>query len=193
MSTAWDELPQWMRPPRESGWEADDLDHVPNLPRHTELIDGALIFMMSPQRSVHARIVESLTFALRQAAGDAYEVEREMTIRIDKLTRPEPDILAATVPYDPDRTRFLPQEVALIVEVVSPESAHRDRTVKPMKYSEVGIPHYWRVEEENGLPVVHVYELDETTRTYVATGIYRDRLKVTVPFAVALELAALVP
>ena len=193
MSTAWDELPQWMRPPRESGWEADDLDHVPNLPRHTELIDGALIFMMSPQRSLHARIVENLTFALRQAAGEAFEVEREMTIRIDKLTRPEPDILAATVPFDPDRTRFLPEEVALIVEVVSPESAHRDRTVKPVKYAGVGVPHYWRVEEENGRPVVHVYELDETTRAYVATGIHRERLKVTVPFLVDLGLASLVP
>ncbi|MGA4841813.1 Uma2 family endonuclease [Streptomyces sp. G45] len=193
MSTAWEELPLWMRPPRESGWEADDLDHVPDLPRHTELIDGALVFRMSPRRSAHARIVENLTFALRRAAGAAYEVEREMTVRIDKLTRPEPDILAATVPYDPDRTRFLPEEVALIVEVVSPESAHRDRTVKPMKYAEAGIPHYWRVEEESGLPVAHVYELDETTRWYVATGIHRDRLKVAVPFPVDLDLAALAP
>ncbi|MEU4618863.1 hypothetical protein AB0G04_02630 [Actinoplanes sp. NPDC023801] len=34
-------LPDWMRPPREEGWFAEDLDHLPEAPRHTELIDGA--------------------------------------------------------------------------------------------------------------------------------------------------------
>jgi len=32
------------------------------------------------------------------------------------------------------------------------------------------------------LPVVHTYELDDTTRVYVATGVHRDRLSTTVPF-----------
>jgi Uma2 family endonuclease len=31
--------------------------------------------------------------------------------------------------------------VKLVVEAVSPESAHRDRTVKLRKYAEAGIPH----------------------------------------------------
>jgi hypothetical protein len=42
-------LPDWMHPPREEGWFAEDLDHLPEAPRHTELIDGALVFMMPPQ------------------------------------------------------------------------------------------------------------------------------------------------
>lgn len=37
-------LPDWMRPPRAEGWLAEDLDHLPEAPRHTELIDGALVF-----------------------------------------------------------------------------------------------------------------------------------------------------
>lgn len=37
-----------MRPPRDEGWFAEDLDHLPEAPRHTELIDGALVFMTSP-------------------------------------------------------------------------------------------------------------------------------------------------
>src|SRR4051812_37694992 len=77
MSTpAWDALPPWMQPPRPSGWEADDLDQVPDLPRHTELIDGALIFMMSPQRSWHSRVVENLTVTLRQQAPEGFDVDR---------------------------------------------------------------------------------------------------------------------
>ncbi|MFB6812432.1 Uma2 family endonuclease [Streptomyces sp. NPDC056387] len=187
------ELPEWMFPPRPSGWEADDLDHLPAAPRHTELIDGALIFRLSPQRSWHARLVENLTFALRQSAPEGMEIEREMTVRLDKRSRPEPDVLAATAVYDPDRTRYLPEEVVLVIEVVSEESADRDRSIKPFKYAQAGIPHFWRVEDEEGEPVVHVYELDTVTRTYVPTGIHRDRLKVAVPFRADVDLSTLTP
>ncbi|MDI3408091.1 Uma2 family endonuclease [Streptomyces cavernicola] len=187
------ELPDWMYPPRPSGWEADDLDNLSQAPRHTELIDGALIFMMSPQRSWHSRLVENLTFALRQAAPDGFEAEREMTVRLDKKSRPEPDVLVATAPYEPDRTSYLPDEVALVVEVVSEESADRDRSLKPFKYAQAEIPHFWRVEDEEGEPAVHVYELDRLTHSYVATGIHRGRLKTTVPFLMDIDLESLTP
>jgi hypothetical protein len=54
-------LPDWMRPPRAEGWFAEDLDRLPEAPRHTELIAGALVFMVSPQRSWHGRLVTALT------------------------------------------------------------------------------------------------------------------------------------
>ncbi|MGW0736717.1 Uma2 family endonuclease [Streptomyces sp. NPDC002851] len=186
-------LPDWMRPPRPEGWFADDLDRLPEAPRHTELIDGALVFMMSPQRSWHSRVVDNLTFALRQVAPEGFEAEREMTVRLDDRNRPEPDLLVTTAPYDPDRTWFAPADVALVVEVVSPESAHRDRTVKLRKYAEAGIPHYWCVEDEHAAPVVHVYELDAPTGTYVPVGIFRGSLKRPVPFDISLDLDGLVP
>ncbi|MFF0216625.1 Uma2 family endonuclease [Streptomyces vinaceus] len=186
-------LPDWMYPPRTSGWEADGLDRLPQAPRHTELIEGALIFRVSPQRSWHSRLVVDLAFGLRRAAPENIEVELEMTIRLDKRSRPEPDILAATVAYDPDRTRYLPDEVVLVIEVVSDESADRDRSIKPFKYAQAGIPHFWRVEDEEGEPVVHVYELDALTRTYVPTGIHRGRLKVAVPFPADIDLGTLTP
>jgi Uma2 family endonuclease len=186
-------VPEWMRPPRIEGWYADDLDHLPQAPRHTELIDGALVFMMSPQRSWHARIVTALVVVLAEQAPAHIEVEREMTIRLDERNRPEPDALVATAPYDPDRTFYTPDQVLLVVEVVSPESAHRDRTVKLRKYAEAGLANYWRVEDENGSPVVHAYELDEPTRSYVATGIHRRELRTTTPFEIKLDLDRLVP
>ncbi|WP_030761434.1 MULTISPECIES: Uma2 family endonuclease [unclassified Streptomyces] len=187
------ELPEWMLPPRPSGWEADDLDHWPQAPRHTELIDGAPIFRVSPQRNWHSRLVQKLTTSLEQAAPEGIEIAREVTVRLDKRSRPEPDILAVTVAYDPDRTRFLPEEVTLVIEVVSEESADRDRSIKPFKYAQAEIPHFWRVEDEEGEPVVHVYELDTVTRTYVPTGIHRERLKVAVPFPADIDLGGLLP
>jgi Uma2 family endonuclease len=186
-------VPDWMRPPRIEGWYADDLDHLPQAPRHTELIDGALVFMISPQRTWHGRVVTALVNALTEQAPAGIEVEREMTIRLDERNRPEPDLLAAAAPSDPERTFFTPDQVVLVAEVVSPESAHRDRTVKLRKYAEAGIAHYWRVEDEGWLPVVHAYELDEPTKSYVATGIHRHELRTAAPFAIKIDLDGLVP
>ncbi|WP_149180255.1 Uma2 family endonuclease [Streptomyces sp. TRM49041] len=185
-------LPEWLYPPRDSGWEADDLDRIPNLPRHTELIDGALIFMMCPQRSWHDRVIRRLTAALEDLAPTGHTVEAQMTVRLSTKSRPEPDVVAAKVAYDPDRTCFLPDEVDLVVEIVSEESRERDRETKPFKYARAGIRHFWRIEEEHGLPVLHSYELDDTTRVYVATGIHRERIKTAVPFDLDIDLAGLI-
>ncbi|MGW8667528.1 Uma2 family endonuclease [Streptomyces niveus] len=186
-------LPEWMRPPRAEGWSAEDLDRLPEAPRHTELIDGALVFRMSPQRWWHGDLVTMLTVALMEQAPADVRVGREMTIKLDQRNRPEPDLLVTTADYDGDRTWFAPDEVRLAVEVVSPESAHRDRTVKLRKYAEAGVPHYWRIEEENGAPVVHVYELDEPTASYVPAGIFRGTLHRPLPFEINLDLDKLAP
>jgi Uma2 family endonuclease len=185
-------LPQWMYPPRDSGWEAEDLDLLPaDAPRHIELLDGALIFNMSPQRSWHDRVIRRLTAVLENAAPDGWTVEARMTVKLNRRSRPEPDVIAASVPYAPERTRFVPEEVALVVEVVSAESEDRDRRYKPGLYADAGIRYLWRIEDERGLPVLHTYELDDTTRVYVATGVHRDRLRTTVPFPLDLVPADL--
>ncbi|NIY67935.1 restriction endonuclease [Streptomyces malaysiensis] len=182
-----------MRPPRPEGWFADDLDHLPEAPRHTELIDGALVFRMSPQRWWHGHLVTMLTVALMEQVPAETRVGREMTIKLDQRNRPEPDLLVTTADFDSDRTWFAPEEVQLVIEVVSPESAHRDRTVKLRKYAEAGIPHYWRIEDEGGMPVVHVYELDEPTGAYAPAGIFRHSLQRTVPFKIDINLNDLAP
>ncbi|MET8974277.1 Uma2 family endonuclease [Streptomyces sp. NPDC004539] len=187
-----EELPDWTTPPRLTGWEADDLDHLPEAPKHIELIDGALIFRLLPQQQWCSRVTSEMASALVQAAPAGLTVVRQMTVRLDKQSRTEPDILVTTAPCERDRTWFAPEDVPLIVEVASPESAARDRSIKPFKYAQAGIPNFWRIEEEGeGEFVVHVYELDTVTNAYVPTGIHRERLKVSVPFPLDIDLAAL--
>ncbi|MFD6491490.1 Uma2 family endonuclease [Streptomyces sp. NPDC060188] len=123
-------LPDWMRPPRAEGWFAEDLDRLPEAPRHTQLIDGALVFVVSPPRWWLGHLVTMLTVALMEQAPADVRVAREMTIKLDQRNRPEPDLLVTTADFDGNRTWFAPDEVRLAVEVVSPESVHRDRTVK---------------------------------------------------------------
>lgn len=188
-------LPEWMRPPREEGWFAEDLDLLSEAPPHTELVDGTLVFRLSPQRSWHSRVVTGLTLDLAAQAPSGVEVEREMTIRLDQRNRPEPDVLATSAPYERNRTWFEPADVLLVVEVASPESAHRDRTVKLRKYAEAGIRHYWLVDEasESNQPVAHVYEMDEPTKAYTPVGIFRGTLEVSAPFQITVDLDSLFP
>jgi len=137
-------------------------------------------------------MVTALVNCLTDQAPPGIEVDREITIRLDRWNRPEPDLLATTAPYDPSRTFYTPEETLLVVEVVSAESAHRDRTVKLRKYAEAGIANHWRIEEEDGSPVVHAYELDEPTRSYVPTAIHRHELRATTPFTIKIDLDGLV-
>ncbi|MDT0489168.1 Uma2 family endonuclease [Streptomyces sp. NPDC012600] len=183
---------RWPVPP-EGGWTADDLDRIPGLPPHTELIDGSLVFM-SPQTAFHGRAMRLFENALLDQAPTDLDVLREMTIRLDERNRPEPDVLVfpAEANTGPRQTWFRPEDVVLAVEVVSDDSVQRDREVKPRKYAAAGVRHFWRVEaDEEGVPVVYVYELDPALKVYVPTGIHRDKLTLTVPFPLEIDLTAI--
>ncbi|MFF4500286.1 Uma2 family endonuclease [Streptomyces sp. NPDC001401] len=183
---------RWPIPP-PGGWTADDLDRIPGLPPHTELIDGSLVFM-SPQTRFHSRTMRLLDNALLGQAPEHLDVDREMTVKLDTKNRPEPDIVVFPVDAvtGPNQTWYKPEDIVLAVEVVSADSRERDREVKPGKYAAAGVPHFWRVEQDDdkGYPVVYVYELDPATKSYGLTGIFHDRLKVSVPFDIEIDLTA---
>lgn len=192
-------LEYWPSPP-PWGWTADDLDmlpsHGPNgepdFFKHVELIDGALVFM-SPQRRFHERVISALRSLLNaQGPADVVAVT-QMDIKLGKRMRPCPDVLIVTAAAaeDENRTYYLPEETCLVVEVVSPESEDRDRLTKPQRYAGAGIPHFWRVEENDGLPVIYVYELDPASNAYAITGIHHARLKLSVPFPIDIDLTNL--
>ncbi len=178
---------EWPRPP-VGGYTADDLDRLPNLPPHTELIDGSLVFV-SPQTAFHTLTMRVLENRLTRSAPPDLMVFREMNIAIDARNRQEPDVMVVCDHAFTGlaQTAFQPTDVVLAVEVVSADSEARDRESKPLKYAGAGIPHFWRVEEARGLPVVYVFELEPARRTYAVTGIYHEQLKVAVPFPVEID------
>ncbi|MEV0231508.1 Uma2 family endonuclease [Nonomuraea sp. NPDC050786] len=184
-------VPDWIIPPPE-GFVAEDLDHLPDLPAHTELIDGSLVFV-SPQRRFHQTVIHRLHNELEELVPAGHDVVQEMSVKLARRQRPEPDllILGPDAPSGLDVTCFQPEDVFLAVEVVSPDSEDRDRTRKPLLYAAAGIPHFWLIEEVNGKPVVHVYELDLVVKSYVVTGVHHDRLKVSVPFDIDIDLTKL--
>ncbi|MFC6067623.1 Uma2 family endonuclease [Streptomyces ochraceiscleroticus] len=181
----------WPVPPPD-GYTVDDLFALPDLPPHTELIDGSLVFV-SPQRDFHTIAMYLLEAGLRRTVPERFRVRREMAVVLDARNAPEPDLLVlhAEAVQGRRQTRYEPADVVLAVEVVSPDSEARDRDSKPGKYAAAGIPHFWLVEMagEKDHPAVHTYELDPVTKAYGLTGIHHERLKVTVPFTIDIDLA----
>lgn len=177
--------------PPFGGYTSEDLDRIPDLPPHTELIDGSLVFV-SPQKLFHTLTLFLLETELRRLVPDNLRVRREMTVTLSDRQRPEPDLVVvqAETTLNARETAFVvPQDIVLAVEVVSPDSEIRDRQRKPQLYAEAGIKHFWRIEDNGqGGIVVHVYELDVATHAYALTGIYHDWLKLTVPFAIDIDL-----
>ncbi|MFG3293311.1 Uma2 family endonuclease [Streptomyces sp. NPDC048179] len=182
---------RWPVPPRD-GYTVDDLFTLPDLPPHTELIDGSLVFV-SPQRRFHAKMIELLLNGLRRTVPQELRVEREMTVLLDRRNGPESDlsVVRAEAVTGLEQTRFEAADVVLAVEVVSPDSEARDRDTKPHKYAAAGIPHFWLVEMtgRGKHPVVRTYELDPVTQAYTLAGTYREQLKVGDPFDIDVDIS----
>jgi Uma2 family endonuclease len=189
MTTA--QLPDWVMPP-PGGFTAEDLDRLTDLPPHTELIDGSLVFV-SPQANFHTLMMDLLVGGLRRTAPAGLRVRREMSVILGRRQRPEPDVsvVRADADLNPEATALQAADIVLAAEVVSPDSEERDRERKPQLYAKAGIPHFWRVENASGHPTVYVYELDPATRAYALTGIHHDQLKVAVPFDIDIDLTEL--
>ncbi|WP_406142496.1 Uma2 family endonuclease [Streptomyces sp. NBC_01089] len=181
---------RWPVPPQD-GYTVDDLFTLPDLPPHTELIDGSLVFV-SPQRDFHSTMIDLLMTGLRRTVPPELKARREMTVVLDRRNGPEPDvsIVRAEAVTGLDQTRFQAADVLLAVEVVSPDSESRDRDTKPHKYAAAGIPYFWLVEMAgaNQHPVVRVYELDPLSKTYGLSGIHHDQLKVGVPYDIDIDI-----
>jgi Uma2 family endonuclease len=182
------QLPDWVLPP-PGGFTAEDLDRLTDLPPHTELIDGSLVFV-SPQANFHTLMMDLLVSGLRRTAPPDQRVRREMSVILGRRQRPEPDVSVVSPGADlsPEATALQAADIVLVVAVVSADSEERDRERKPQLYAKAGIPHFWRVENVSGHPTVYVYELDPATGAYALTGIHHDRLKVAVPFGIDIDL-----
>lgn len=192
-------MPSWPYPPAR-GWTADDLDHVGSegpygeldVLKRVELIDGALV-IMSPQTAWHRAVINLLVRSLETQVPADLAATSEMDVKLGTRQRPVPDVLVITAAAATElsRTYYDPAEVRLVIEVVSDESAVRDRERKPQLYGKAGIGFFWRIENADGKPVAYTFELEPATACYVPTGIFHDRIKITAPFPVDIDLTSI--
>ena len=167
------------------GWTLDNLP-LADLPKRTELIRGVLV--MSPQTSWHMAAVSALERLVDEQCPSHYMTQRGMAIRKSPRTAPEPDIsIVRSSAFGLDKSFYLPEDVVLAAEVISPESEERDREDKPVMYAMMGVPTYWLIEiGEDFAPIVHEH--------YLYAGVYKPikthtgRLKTEVPFPIDIPL-----
>lgn len=119
---------------------------------HVEWVDGEVV-EMSPVTSEHARVVAYLqallrVFAEQTASGEVFGEPFHMKTGPDLPGR-SPDVIFVAN----DRTHTilrmcLAGPANLAIEVVSPDSLHRDREEKFAEYERGGVGEYWIVDPD---------------------------------------------
>ncbi|HEX4225130.1 MAG TPA: Uma2 family endonuclease [Pseudonocardiaceae bacterium] len=186
-------LPAWTQLPTDgltvAGYEA-----LPEeICRRIEVVDGAIVLNASPRRP-HQRIVRRLANLLESVCGGDLVVDFDVDLRLRDvpLLNRRPDVVVYASAISGDEV-LRPEHCVLVVEVMSPGSITADQIDKPGEYAVAGIEHFWRVEQsDDGALTVFRYRLDPTTRIYASAGISTDKLTVTDPFSIAVDLADLV-
>ena len=186
-------LPDWMIL-SDAGLTAADYEALPEeVCRRIEIVDGAIVVNAAPRRS-HQMIVRRLANELESSCGPEFTVVFDVDLRLRDipLLNRRPDVVVYTSTIADD-TVLRPEHCVLVVEVMSPGSVTADQADKPAEYAAAGIHHFWRIERSgDGRLKVFRYQLDPTTRIYVSTGISTDKLAVTDPFPVSVDLTELI-
>ena len=115
-----------------------------------EWVDGE-VFMTSPASDTHQNLADFLTAVLRVFV-ESHELgwvrSAPFQMKLEASGR-EPDLLFVTSnQLDRVRRTYLDGPASLAVEIVSPESAGRDRGEKFYEYERAAIPEYWLLDPQ---------------------------------------------
>ena len=173
--------------PPPGGFTAADLPRlIEAVDARFELLDGEVL-MMAPATHWHDEVIDILKHALRRIAPQSLVVATEKGIDLGR-TVPEPDVLAVSrAVVTSGSLVFQPSDVHLAIEVVSPGTTTKDRTLRPAQYASADIKCFWRVENEDDAMVVYTFEL-LPEGGYAPTGVFRGRVKVDRPFPIDIDL-----
>jgi Uma2 family endonuclease len=146
---------------------------------HAEWVDGEVV-LMSPIGAEHQEIgrflliIVSLFVEARRAGVIRYEPFQMKTG--PDLPGRAPDILfVATANQSRLKKTYLDGPADLVVEIVSPDSASRDRGEKYYEYEKGGVREYWLIDPQRRQ--AEFYHLDEGgiyRLAPIADGIYRS-------------------
>ncbi|RZU50326.1 Uma2 family endonuclease [Krasilnikovia cinnamomea] len=174
---------------RAAGYTLEDVLNLPDDAPRVELRDGVMIVVPSPTAG-HQKISNLLWLWFRQQAPEIYyEPLTAVGVAVGLGDTHEPDVLLLHQPVSEDRHFFLPSQVAIVVEVVSPSTKRRDRLEKPVAYAAAGIPHYWRIEQDP----LHVFAYDLRDGRYELVADSDTELVLSEPFEIRLPIRDITP
>lgn len=136
-------------------------------PEHRYELSRGTLTIMPPADDDHNAIVTELIVWLMTGRFTAREVLANSGIRTSRddggIGR-SPDVMVRVPPREgaPRAVWLDPEDVLLVVEVVSSGSEDLDRIIKPREYAEAGVPWFWRVERD-GEPTVLIHRINGDT------------------------------
>ena len=133
--------------PLKTKLDYDDLAHAPDDGKQYELLDGDLFVTPAPS-PLHQRVSKRLQRQLERyfengSLGEVFNAPLDVILTQHDVV--QPDIVVVTDPNQVSR-RGIEGAPALIVEILSPSTADRDRTLKAKRYEAARVPHYWVVD-----------------------------------------------
>lgn len=139
-----------------------DLAHTPDDGNRYEILEGNLLVTPSPA-PLHQRISKRLQRQLEAyfetgSIGEVFDAPVDVILTFHDVVAPDLVVVA-----DPKQItkRGIEGAPLLVVEILSPSTRDRDRTVKARRYAEVGIPHYWIADPD--VQGIECYRLQTTT------------------------------
>ena len=125
--------------------------------QRAELINGQVVGM-SPERADHnrtkARVYATLAAAIRSAGLPCEVFTDGMTVPVDLHTAYEPDAVVHCGPPIPPDQVTVPAPV-IVVEVLSPSTAHTDTSAKLVGYFKVPSVRHYLIVDPEARTVVH--------------------------------------
>jgi Uma2 family endonuclease len=127
-----------------------------------ELIEGQLVKDPGPTYG-HNRICARIRLALLQLLGPDRVPDSPSDVAIDDHNVFQPDVVVLSEPVD-DATSYVGVPL-LAVEVLSPSTRSRDRSIKAERLLEIGVAEVWLVE-----PATRTIEVRTVSRRAIARG-----------------------
>ncbi len=119
-----------------------------------ELIEGEIIDM-APIGKDHMSVVDQLNRLFIRAVGDDAIVRIQGSVRLSRMSEPEPDLVLLKPRADFYRSEFASAADTLLVIEVSESSLRYDRDVKVPFYARHGVPEVWIVDLPNNQLLVY--------------------------------------
>jgi Uma2 family endonuclease len=170
------------------GWSYAEYARLPDDGNRYEVIAGELVVSPAP-RTIHQEVSARFFLALRTFATSQHKLGTVLYAPIDVLFGEgdymQPDLIFVREDREDISTeRGIEGPPDLVVEVLSPSTAVRDRGIKRERYAFYGVPEYWIVDAD--ARHVEVYRLqDDPDHAEIAT----ERLRwEPVPGGPVLEL-----
>jgi Uma2 family endonuclease len=162
---------------KETGWTVEDYYQLPEDGNQYEIIGGRLELKPSPA-ATHQIISSNVVSAFLDSCKEEYIIlYAPMDVILSDSETRQPDILMihrSRRHIIEERGIMGPPD--LVVEIISPNSAKRDRSMKRESYARFLVPEYWIVD-----PVyrtIEQYELMREGEPYILSNVYGEEEKV---------------